>query len=342
MFQSLDKKRIILWITVAVLLFFLFAYRLPYYIYKPGSAEPLSPVVEVENSTDSEGEMHLVTIQGGQAVPIQYLLALFQDYNDILPIDEVYPDGMSQDDYMEIQLSMMENSQEASTVVAYTAANKDIDITYEGIYVVRTIEGMPAHEVLKTGDKIVSVDELEVKETEELISYVEEKEVGEPIEVTIVRDEETITETIALGTFPDMEDRVGIGVQLVTNRDVDVDPPIAFSSGNIGGPSAGLMFSLEIYDQLVEEDITKGYCIVGTGEVDYDGNVGRIGGIDKKVIAADNEGCDIFFAPNEGDAPDSNFKLAEETAKAIKTDMKIIPVDTFEDAINYLESLDEK
>ncbi len=156
MFQSLDKKRIILWITVAVLLFFLFAYRLPYYIYKPGSAEPLSPVVEVENSTDSEGEMHLVTIQGGQAVPIQYLLALFQDYNDILPIDEVYPDGMSQDDYMEIQLSMMENSQEASTVVAYTAANKDIEITYDGIYVVRTIEGMPAHEVLKTGDKIVS------------------------------------------------------------------------------------------------------------------------------------------------------------------------------------------
>src|SRR5690625_7652658 len=70
-----------------------------------------------------------------------------------------------------------------------------------------------------------------------------------------------------------------MGVSLVTDRSVTVDPKVNFSSGNIGGPSAGLMFSLEIYDQLTENDLTSGYAIAGTGEVDYNGNVIRIGGI---------------------------------------------------------------
>src|SRR5699024_11578609 len=76
-------------------------------------------------------------------------------------------------------------------------------------------------------------------------------------------------------------------------------PPVNIKSGDIGGPSAGLMFSLEIYNQLTEKDITKGYNIAGTGAIDSDGNVERIGSIDKKVVAADEEGVEIFFAPNE-------------------------------------------
>ncbi|WP_369404739.1 S16 family serine protease [Piscibacillus salipiscarius] len=69
----------------------------------------------------------------------------------------------------------------------------------------------------------------------------------------------------------------------MTDRDVTVNPEVEFDSGSIGGPSAGLMMSLEIYDQLTSEDITKGYQIAGTGEIDYEGNVSRIGGIDKKL-----------------------------------------------------------
>src|SRR5690625_3309503 len=101
------------------------------------------------------------------------------------------------------------------------------------------------------------------------------------------------------------------------------------------------MFSLEIYDQLTKQDLTHGYEIGGTGEVDYNGNVIRIGGIDKKVIAADKEGCDIFFAPNEGGAKDSNYSVAKNTAEEIGTDMKIVPVDTFKDAFEYLQGLNK-
>src|SRR5699024_11199874 len=98
----------------------------------------------------------------------------------------------------------------------------------------------------------------------------------------------------------------------------------------------------EIYDQLTEEDLTKGYEMAGTGEIDYDGNVLRIGGSDKKVIAADKEGCDIFFAPNENGAQDSTYTVAKKTAEEISNDMDIVSVDTFADALDYIQQLEPK
>ena len=120
---------------------------------------------------------------------------------------------------------------------------------------------------------------------------------------------------------------------------------------NIGGPSAGLMFTLEILNQLLDEDLTKGYHIAGTGEMNEDGTVGRIGGIEKKVVAADEDGIEIFFAPDDEITdemrhadPDikSNYEAAVETAKTIGTDMEIVPVKTIDDALEYLEQLKPK
>ncbi|SDJ74536.1 SepM family pheromone-processing serine protease [Sediminibacillus albus] len=337
--MKFNKRTLIPAIILIVIAAFLVSYRLPYYIYKPGGADALNPIVEVSDGFDSAGDMHLVTIRGGQATPIQYLWASIRPHQDIQPIDEVFPEGISQDQYFQAQLQMMESSQEASTVVAYQAANKQIDIEYEGIYVVSVIENMPAEDKLKSGDKILLIDDKELKTSEDLIEYVSTKEAGDRITVTVERDGEKLTEEIELESFPGQE-KIGVGIQLVTNRNVEVEPKLEFTSGNIGGPSAGLMFSLEIYDQLTEKDLTKGYQIAGTGEINYNGKVGRIGGIDKKVIAADQEGCDVFFAPNEEGAKESNYQVAVKTAEEIGTDMKIVPVDTFEDALSYLEKME--
>ncbi|MBM7572267.1 SepM family pheromone-processing serine protease [Aquibacillus albus] len=340
--MNFNRRSFIFSIILVAIIAFLMGYRLPYYVYKPGNADELNPIVKVDGAFESEGEMHLVTVRGGQATPMQYLLASIQQHQDITPIEEVIPEGVSQEDYFQAQLQMMENSQQASTVVAYQAANKHIEINYEGVYVVSVIEGMPAKGILKTGDKILSVDNQTIEDTDQLIKYVEAKEVGDTIDITVEREEEELTQTIQLEAFPNQEEKVGMGIQLVTNRDVKVDPELEFISGNIGGPSAGLMFALEIYDQLTEEDITKGYQIAGTGEISYEGEVGRIGGIDKKVIAADEEGCDIFFAPNESGSKNSNYQVALETAKEIETDMEIVAVDTFSDAIEYLKQLEPR
>src|SRR5699024_7129156 len=263
-------------------------------------------------------------------------------FHDIVPIGEARPSGMSDEEYMHGQLHLMQSSQQASTVVAYKAAGKDITIDYKGVYVMSVVEGMPADNIVEMGDVIVKVDDQQLNEASELISYVETKKAGETIDLEILRNNKVIHEQLELKSFPDDPTKVGIGIQLVTQREVEVNPPVTFESGNIGGPSAGLMFSLEIYNQLTEEDISKGYNLVGTGEVDYDGNVLRIGGVDKKVIAAHKKECDIFFVPNEQGQEDSNYVVAKQTAEQINTDMKIVRVDHFNDVLDYLEKLEPK
>lgn len=315
------------------------SYKLPYYIQRPGGADALNPIVKVEDGYESEGDMHLVTVSGLQATPIQYVLAKIMPNTEILPLDQVFPEGISQKEYMEAQLQVMESSQEAATVVAYTASGSDITIEYNGVYVVSVVEGMPADGVLQMGDRIIGIDNKPIKEANDLIHYVEQRKENDVVSIKFVRDDKTLTKDITLKNFDHLDDKVGVGISLVTDRNVTVDPEVHFASGNIGGPSAGLMFSLEIYDQLTEKDLTKGYQIAGTGEIDYDGNVHRIGGIDKKIVAADREGIDIFFAPNEHGAKDSNYEIAKKKAEEIGTDMKIIPVDTFDDALSYLEKL---
>lgn len=337
--MKFSKGKIVFLLFAAIVTYFLSSYKLPFYIQKPGGADALNPIVEVADGYESEGDMHLVTVSGMQATPLFYALAKIAPYNDIMPIEDVFPDGISQEEYMEAQLQVMETSQEAATVVAYTAAGADIEIEYKGVYVVSVLKDRPADGIFQSGDRIIAVDGNEIKEAEDLINYIQTREAKDIVTVEFIRGDKTMTDTIELDVIDEADGKIGIGITLVTDREVTVHPEVEFSSGKIGGPSAGLMFSLEIYDQLTEEDLTRGYHIAGTGEIDYEGNVHRIGGIDKKIVAADKEGIDIFFAPNENGKEGSNYEIAVKTAEAIGSDMKIVPVDTFDDALNFLKSL---
>src|SRR5699024_6375958 len=142
--MKFTKRHLFYFVVVIVISSFLATFQLPYYIYKPGSADSLTPIVEVENGYESEGEMHLVTVSGSQATPIQYLWAKLSSYHDILPIEKVRPKGISNEEYIQAQLQMMESSQESSVVVAYEAAGKDVSIVYNGVLVISVEEDMPA------------------------------------------------------------------------------------------------------------------------------------------------------------------------------------------------------
>ncbi|WP_181348931.1 SepM family pheromone-processing serine protease [Thalassobacillus sp. CUG 92003] len=340
--MKFNKRIVITGIITILIAAFLGAYQLPYYIYKPGSAEGLNPIIEIQDGYESEGDMHLVTIRGGQATPIGWALAKIRPYHQLYPIDQVRPEDVTEEEYHSAQLQLMESSQEAAKVVAYKKAKKDINIEYNGVFVMNVLDGMPAAQHLQAGDRIVKVDDQEISESQDLIDYVSDMEEGRSVELTIRRNDENLTREVELAAFPDQPDKVGIGITLVTDRSVEVSPQVNVKSGEIGGPSAGLMFSLEMYDQLTEEDITKGYHIAGTGEISYEGEVGRIGGIDKKVVAAHNTGVDIFFAPNENGADNSNYQTAKQAAEDLDTDMKIVPVDTFDEALEYLNNLEPK
>lgn len=337
-----SKKFIVTLLVFTFIAFIFVTYETPYYIYKPGNADSLTKVVNVEEGYPSEGEMHLVTVSGIQATPLLYLIAKFHPHEEIVPLEEAIPEDVTDEDYRIYQLKLMDNSQQSARYVAYEAAHKKASIEFNGVYVMHVVKDMPAEGIIKVGDRIIGVDEQAIKTSKDLIDYLQTIPADSNIAVEILREDKKIVETVKVVAFPEDEDKVGIGIQLINDQEVVVEPPVNFDSGEIGGPSAGLMFSLEMYNQLTEEDISKGYMIAGTGEIDYDGSVMPIGGVDKKVVAAHKKGIEIFLVPNEAGREGSNYQVAKQKAEEIKTDMKIVPIDTFAEALDYLSELESK
>jgi Lon-like protease len=226
--------------------------------------------------------------------------------------------------------------------VAYKKAGYPVEYEYKGVYVVQVVPDMPAEGKLRAGDRIIMVDGQKFNSSENFIEYVGKKKADDQIELTLKRNGKTKTVIVTVKPFKEDPKKIGIGISLVDDKDISVNPNVTVKTDEIGGPSAGLMFALEIYDQLMEEDFTKGYQVAGTGTIDSKGAVGPIGGIDQKIVAADKAGAEIFFAPNEKGSSNSNYKLAVKTAKEIDSKMKIVPVDLIDDAINYLQNLSMK
>ena len=341
----MKNKKLIILIIVAALAIFVSTYRLDLYITRPGGAYELSPLVEVKGGDeDDEGSLSLMTVSMLNATPSLYLFAKIKDSYKILQPEQVRSPHESDEEYNVRQLKLMSDSQLNALQVAFEQAELPYEVTSNGVFVLNVLEGGAADGTLQAGDQVLSLDGNEFTAQEEFIDYISSKKEGEAVEVVYERDEREITSSIELAPLPGEPGRVGLGISFVENKDIMTTPEVEIDSDSIGGPSAGLMFTLEIINQLLDEDITKGYNVAGTGTMASNGDVGRIGGIDQKIIAADNEGIEIFFAPDdeaEGIA-DTNYDVAIETAEKIDSDMEIVPVETIEDALSYLEELDAK
>lgn len=304
-------------------------------------AMELDTVIDVENGTDADGKFMLTTVRMGKANLITYSIAKMNKYYEIFTLDQIRYENEDDEEYRVRQSYLMESSQENALQVAFERANKHVEVKYNGIFVLGIIDGSPAENILKPGDRIISVDGNKFERSSDFTYYIQGKQEGDAVQLKIIRDGDELTKEITLKMIEEIG-KVGVGISLVEDKEVITEPDVSIDTEDIGGPSAGLMFSLEIYNQLVEEDITKGYLIAGTGTIDPEGKVGPIGGVEQKIVAAHKSGAEIFFAPNENGKKDSDYERAVLTAKDIKTDMVIVPVDTFDDALNYLKSLEEK
>ncbi|HEX6923337.1 MAG TPA: PDZ domain-containing protein [Bacillales bacterium] len=346
-------------IVVLVALIFVSAfYRLPYEVMKPGDAHPLDPAIKIEGSHEyKNGQFMFMTVTLIAKPNIyQYIWAKFKKYHKIYPLDQFLDKGESQQEYHIYQLHLMNTAQFAATYVAYEKAGKNPNIKHKGLIVVRLINGMPAEKKLKLGDLIIAAEGHEVKTHDDLLQVMKGKGKDDSVPLTVKRDGKKVQVTVPIGRFPDRlisksrkenPDKYGIGIFQVPNVELNVKPPVHFDTAQIGGPSAGLMFTLGIYNRLTEKNWTKGYKIAGTGTMSIQrdpksnkviGRVGPIGGIKEKVVAADKENVEIFFAPVRA----HNYDHAVEAAKDIGTDMKIVPVKTFGDALDYLKKLKPK
>ncbi|WP_100330811.1 SepM family pheromone-processing serine protease [Bacillus xiapuensis] len=319
--------------------------QLPYYVMKPGEAHELAPIVSVAGGNKEKGELMLTTIKMGQATPVSYAVASIRDYEEIIPVGEVRAPHESEEEYNIRQKYLMDNSQHSAIQVAFDAAKKPYKFINKGVYVLSVFPNMPAQGVIKAGDQLIAADDKKMKTSKQFTKYIHSKRPGDEIRLTYVRDQVKKRIKLPLKSFSKGSGKAGIGITLLDRRKLVSDPKVQLKAEAIGGPSAGLMFSLEIYNQLVKEDVTKGRKIAGTGTIQPDGTVGRIGGIAQKVVAADKAGAEIFFAPNDAISPEMkkewpsirpNYQEAKAAAEDIQSDMKIVPVQSFHDALDYL------
>lgn len=342
-------KKLPTWLKILLIFIvvYLFAFQpIPYYLESPGQAFGLDQMVEIDEAyAENEGEFYLTTVGIRQATPMTALLSL-HPFHSLISEQQLFGQVSDFDAYDTIQKYYMESSGNAAIQVAFEAANYPYELEFNGVYVLQILEQSDFAGELQVGDTVKAVDGQAFETSLDFINYVSQLKVGEEVEITYERSDEIFQAT---GKLTPLETGVaGIGIGLVDNTSLHSNPEVEIHSGGIGGPSAGLMFSLQIYNALIEEDLLGDYKIAGTGTIHLDGTVGRIGGIEKKIVAADEEKVDFFFAPDDEIPAEmkelnpkiqTNYQEAVAAADQIETDMKVIPVKTFEDAINFLEKL---
>lgn len=338
----MKNKKLWFFVLVMALVVFVSSYRLDAYISRPGDAYELSPLVEVEGrDEDDAGTLSLMTVTMFNATPALYIMAQFQEGYKVLDPEQVRSPHESDEEYNVRQLKLMSDSQVNALQVAFEEAGKPYEVSSNGVFILNVLEDGAAAGLLSPGDRLMEIDGQAYGSMQEFLDYLSNKKVGDEVELVIERDERTINQTVTLAPLPTEPERAGIGISFVEDKEIETTPDVSIDSDTIGGPSAGLMFTLEILNQLLDEDITHGYDIAGTGTMESDGTVGPIGGIDQKVIAADRAGIDVFFAPDNegGSGTPSNFDVAMETAEEIGTEMDIVPVANIDAALDYLSEL---
>lgn len=333
-------------VLVAAVAAFGLLYPLPYFIMAPGSAIDLEGVVHVEDAFHDEvGSFVMTTVQADQATPFTLLISGFVPEREIVQANAVLPPYEDAEHYFARQRAVMEASQQVALIVAFRKANLPIDVEEVGALVTTTIPGTPAARALRSGDVITAVDGRPTPTAEALIQALGRKKIGDAVRVTVRRDDHVQVLSLTVDRLPQapgVPERSGIGLlQPLTAREVHPSLTVTFDLDQIGGPSAGLMMTLAILNRLVPGDLTHGHRISGTGTIDVDGRVGRVGGVELKAIAAARAHAEYFLVPDDDPPPGkrSNYDEARQANARFRLGLNIVPVKTIDDALAFLSAL---
>ncbi|MFC3490894.1 YlbL family protein [Glycomyces rhizosphaerae] len=302
-------------VLVALLTWQALSMDVAYVVFSPGPTEDVLGAEEVDGvehqiiSADteypSEGQLRLTTVRVKQSVTlVQALRYWLSNEYAIVPRDLVYPPGESEEDIAEEQEADWAESQSNAEQAALGYLGEPA-----------TIEVVADSGGLVAGDVVTAVDGTAVTSLQDLADYA---------------DSETTVTVTRGGTATEVPGVVLGQADLKSTHEDPYGIEIDTEALDIGGPSAGLIFALGIVDRVTEGDLTDGKVVAGTGEIDPEGNVGGIGGIQQKITGSAEAGADVFLAPA------ANCSDAVTVAPG---DMTIVKVETLEDAVSALESL---
>ncbi len=279
----------------------------------------------------TEGQLDLTTVleHGGPSRPLSLVGALsgwIRPAVAVLPEELLYPPGVPAEQIDQQNTQDMIDSQQSATVAALRQAGVALTTT---VVVQEVSSDGPSAGVLEAGDVVESVNGVKVTNPDELRAAISRVAPGEDVRLRIDRSGDEQTVKVTTQPSPDDPQRPVIGIipRVGYSSDVTVDIQL----DNVGGPSAGLMFALGIYDQLTPGALTGGRHVAGTGTMDVDGSVGAIGGIQQKMRAARDDGATVFMVPPSNCA---------EAVAAAPSGLLLVKAKTLQSATRSLEKLD--
>jgi PDZ domain-containing protein len=300
------------------------------YLLLPDKAHAVAPLVTVEKPKHGGGTdgIHFVDVIQRRATLLESMFPSIRGGSSLVPGSQVNPQGISDDARRHVDLSQMARSQEIAAAVALRRLGYPVKVRENGALVVNVFKSLPAEGKIVLGEVIGAVDGHPVRSTIDLQRLVSTRKPGTRLTLTL-RGEHGLRK-IRLTTVASPEDasRAIIGVLVEPAADVTLPIDISIDAGDIGGPSAGLAFALDVMEKL-GRDVDRGHQIAATGELALDGSVIKIGGIKQKTIGAREAGVEAFLVPAE------NAADARRYAKGLR----IIPVRTFQQALRVLATL---
>jgi PDZ domain-containing protein len=303
-------------------------------IEAPGVALSVEPMVKVPPQHDHppQGTFILTTVI--PQTPIlagEWVYAKLNPEVRLVPPEQIVPPHTTPQEIARQGTQMLNESEQTAIAVGLRLAGYNVNIVGEGVKVVTIEPDSPSKQLLQPGDVITAVNGEPTLTVPDLVNKVQTQTVGSTVELQILRQDHQMTVNVPLmpPAQPGGSPRIGIVVESVGFK-TELPFPVEIIPKKItGGPSAGLMFTLTVYNLVTSQDLTAGRKIAGTGTISLDGKVGPIGGVEQKVAAAEGAGAEYFLSPAQ------NYAAAKSVARHIQ----VVQVATVQQAIKFLKSL---
>ena len=305
------------------------------YILLPDKARPVAPLITVagkhRRDRDS-GAFYFLAVIVRKATLLERLFPSIRTGATLVPESAIKPPGVSDKAQHRIEEREMVRSQDVAAALAERAAGYKVRIRLDGARISAVIPGMPAAKALRGTEVIVAVDGKTVRTPDDLRRLIRARKPGDRVRLT-VRSPRGLR-TLELRTVPDSEDRKRPVVGVIVDQAGSVRLPVRvnINPGAVVGPSAGLPFALEIMEKL-GRNVDRGYRIAATGELELDGTVAPIGGVEQKATEAKQSHVDILLVP-----AGENAAVARRHAGPVR----VIPVHSLQQALHKLATLPPK
>jgi Lon-like protease len=304
------------------------------YIFLPDDANAVEPIVTVEGGKTPRdgGGIYYVDVLVRRATWMERIFPSIREGATLVPAHALNPTGVSDASRRAGNLREMTRSQSIAAAVALRHLGYDVDAEPAGALVEGVFPDTPAAGEIEPTDVIVAVDGERVRTPGDLRRLVSRRPPGSRVRLDVRRGRERLEIEITTAADPREPARSIIGVSASQEADIELPIDVRIDAGDVGGPSAGLPFALDILEEL-GRDVDGGRKIAATGEIELDGNVAPVGGLKQKTIGARQSGVDVFLVPAGENAVE---------ARRHAGDLRVIPVRNFQQALRALATLSNK